>query len=256
MTDDTHNPSANKTIGRRIQYFRKKAAVSQVDLEASIGGASGFISRIENGQVNPTKETLLKIAAVLKLNSFELDYIDGITAKPATAEEITAAISEVHELFHKADVYAYLLDDRARFIDISESMLKFLGLPEQIRQQYFMANFIKMILDPDSLIARLVYPEDKQHLIYGELLRTYFENSFMFDDETYLETLQFINSVPTYQEMWQEICNSPKSHIHSLQYRKVKFATPQGPVKMIYSVEALQANRRFQIIEYLPDPEI
>lgn len=61
-----------KAIGEKIRFFRKRAGMSQLELEVAIGGANGGISRIENGQVNPTKETLLKISEVLHLSSFEV----------------------------------------------------------------------------------------------------------------------------------------------------------------------------------------
>ena len=43
-----------------------------------IEASAGTISRIENGKVNPTKETLLTIAEELKLDSIETAYLLGI----------------------------------------------------------------------------------------------------------------------------------------------------------------------------------
>lgn len=58
-------------IGKRIREYRIRAGLSQFELEVKIGAASGSLSRIENGTVNPTKETLLKIFDVLNLSSAE-----------------------------------------------------------------------------------------------------------------------------------------------------------------------------------------
>ena len=58
------NPESN-TIGMEIRSFRKRAGISQMELEIAIGASGGMISRIENGTVNPTKETLLKICIML-----------------------------------------------------------------------------------------------------------------------------------------------------------------------------------------------
>lgn len=61
----------SRILGDKIRHFRKRAGLSQFQLEIELGAAPGTISRIEAGKVNPTKETLLKIVDVLKLRSFE-----------------------------------------------------------------------------------------------------------------------------------------------------------------------------------------
>lgn len=52
--------------------------MSQLDLEMTINSSPGSISRIENGKINPTKETLHKIADALCLNCFERAELLGI----------------------------------------------------------------------------------------------------------------------------------------------------------------------------------
>lgn len=59
-------------LGTKIRVFRKRAGISQMDLEVATDSATGSMSRIESGEVNPTKETLLKIALFLKLTDFEI----------------------------------------------------------------------------------------------------------------------------------------------------------------------------------------
>jgi putative transcriptional regulator len=65
MIEDRHK------IGKKIKEFRKRAGLSQLELEHKVGLASGTISRIENNGVNPTKETILKIIEVLNLRTYE-----------------------------------------------------------------------------------------------------------------------------------------------------------------------------------------
>ena len=64
--------------GTIIKKIRKKYGMSQFALECQAGFSYGSLSRIENGQVNPTKETLFKIASVLKLNRDEVIELFGI----------------------------------------------------------------------------------------------------------------------------------------------------------------------------------
>ena len=59
------------SLGQKIKTFRKRAGMSQFDLEVQLGASPGSLSRIENGEVNPTKETIIKIIEVLGLKTFE-----------------------------------------------------------------------------------------------------------------------------------------------------------------------------------------
>jgi transcriptional regulator with XRE-family HTH domain len=61
----------DNTVGEKIKKFRKRAGVSQFELELRINASPGSISRIESGQVNPTKETISKIVQVLNLKMQE-----------------------------------------------------------------------------------------------------------------------------------------------------------------------------------------
>ena len=61
------------SIGQRLKFFRTQLNVSQMDVELAIDAAFGSVSRMESGRVNPTKETVEKIAKALKLSDRELD---------------------------------------------------------------------------------------------------------------------------------------------------------------------------------------
>jgi len=66
------------TLGQKIREFRKRAGMSQLSLELAIEASPGSLSRIENGKVNPTKETIIDIARVLKLETREIASLFGI----------------------------------------------------------------------------------------------------------------------------------------------------------------------------------
>lgn len=66
------------TLGEKIKYFRKRAGLSQLDLEVAIDASAGSISRIENNVINPTKETILDISDALNLHPIETAYLFGI----------------------------------------------------------------------------------------------------------------------------------------------------------------------------------
>lgn len=66
------------TLGDKIRAFRKRANMSQLELEVAISAATGSVSRIESGDVNPTKETLFKIIDIFHLPSYEAATLFGI----------------------------------------------------------------------------------------------------------------------------------------------------------------------------------
>lgn len=66
------------TIGQKLRNYRKQAGISQLELEMMIDTSPGSISRIENGEVNPTKETISKIIEVLKISTTDAATLLGI----------------------------------------------------------------------------------------------------------------------------------------------------------------------------------
>ena len=58
--------------GEKVKKYRKVHKLSQLHLELEAGLSNGVISRIENSVINPSKETLFKIAIALELNIHEL----------------------------------------------------------------------------------------------------------------------------------------------------------------------------------------
>ncbi len=71
----------DNSLGQKIKNFRKRAGKSQFDLELDIEASPGSISRIESGEVNPTKETLMKIVECLNLNELEQSSLFNIGNK-------------------------------------------------------------------------------------------------------------------------------------------------------------------------------
>jgi transcriptional regulator with XRE-family HTH domain len=68
------------SVGEKIRAYRKREGLSQFALELEIDSSPGSISRIEAGQVNPTKETLKKISEVLKLTTHETSTLFELKA--------------------------------------------------------------------------------------------------------------------------------------------------------------------------------
>jgi transcriptional regulator with XRE-family HTH domain len=93
-------------IGQKIRNFRKRAGLSQLQLETQIGMSPGGLSRIENGEVSPMKETIVKIIEILDLNAvesaalFDLDQ-DELPKLIKLAKSLSSNLS-LDELLQKA----------------------------------------------------------------------------------------------------------------------------------------------------------
>jgi DNA-binding XRE family transcriptional regulator len=55
-----------KKLGQKIALMREKKKITQYKLAKEIVTDQSNLARIEDGKVNPTVKTLLKISAVLK----------------------------------------------------------------------------------------------------------------------------------------------------------------------------------------------
>lgn len=96
------------SLGEKIRAYRKRANLSQFDLELEINAAQGMISRIENNSVRPTKETLSKISTVLKLKPSEV--VDLLDLNILTTEELILAINSLSSSLELDEVLQTAVD--------------------------------------------------------------------------------------------------------------------------------------------------
>lgn len=68
----------NINYGKRLKKLRKAKNVSQLELEMAAKMSPGVVSRIENGKISPTKETLFKIAQALELDLPQTLHLFGL----------------------------------------------------------------------------------------------------------------------------------------------------------------------------------
>ncbi len=68
----------NMTLGEKIREYREEKGMSQFDLELEIETSNGRISKIENGVINPDKETIVAIAKALELETPQIASLFGI----------------------------------------------------------------------------------------------------------------------------------------------------------------------------------
>jgi len=241
-----------EVLGRRIRFFRNRAGISQFDLEIALDASAGMISRIESGKVNPTKETITKIAGELSINSRELDYLIGVTAVPAIQAEIDKALEEVSVYFGRRDVFAYLIDQRRRFIEISRGFSQLLKIEYSYKRHLIGKTIIQVLIDENLKIRDIIDPNSYEELLYAQLAYYHTDTSYMFDDTSYLDTLKDIRADRLASRMWEKINNNNEKRYLPYEKRLVNFKVCSLSILMSYTREPLLKNPRFEIIEYMP----
>lgn len=241
----------NLTLGQKLKNFRKLANLSQAILELEADLAPGSLSRIENDQINPTKETIQRLAECLSLNHWESSYLSGKLSSPATSEEIQDAQTAVSGLFKTPGVLAYMVDDRSIIQDISSSALRLLQLSQKEREKLSGQPIIRLLLDEKLKIKSLIDPDDYPNVLKNLLLRIYNEMYFMSGDESFQYTLDLIKKDSLASRFWKEIEQSDSlPTFYPEESRIVTFKILGKKLEFNYSVENLLQNERFRILQY------
>ncbi|PSL43326.1 helix-turn-helix protein [Chitinophaga niastensis] len=71
MTTERYSDELIK-LGKRLQQLRKERKLTQMDMEVRSGINNGDISRIENGQKNIEFHSIVKLAAALEVELYQL----------------------------------------------------------------------------------------------------------------------------------------------------------------------------------------
>jgi putative transcriptional regulator len=240
------------TLGDKLRNFRKRSGLSQLELEAEVGASSGTISRIENDEVNPTKETVLNIATALHLNDREVSYLIGTLASPANNQEINQARLEIKKYFNKKNVLAYLIDDRCRFLDISRGFSLLMGLSEERKESLVGKTMAQIILDDSFGLKKYISKNKYQEVMHDAFLRNYCDMYFMKGDEIYEEMMIHINKDQYIKTLWENFEKSGTVDVPVSDTRKVFFNYLEREIAMIYSNEPLPKYPRFRVLDYQP----
>jgi len=245
-----------QTLGQRIKVFRQRAKKSQFEFEMDLGMSSGSISRIESGEVNPTKETLEKVSKELGLNQWEFNYLIGKTATPVTKEEVVNAQDSVCDYFKQKGVYAYIVDERSRVWDASVDFLKLFSIDEKMKSSLIGESVVRIMLDDSLGFKKYLNETTRRKLIFNVLTRTFREMSFMDNDEYYQYTLSYILGDSEAKEIWREILSSKPKDLYTLESKNIDFVIKGLKVDMKFSVEPLLNNERFRVVDYIPNSKI
>lgn len=235
----------NISIGEKIKNFRKRAGMSQLELEIELGAANGSISRVEAGKVNPTKETILQLAKTLNLSDKELADLLGVKPLLPTTEEIQDAIAECKSYLDREDVIAYLLDENGILYYASQGFKNIMSLTEEQVNRIQGTEVLKVILDPSYGVAKFLDFEKNKKILAIEIARISRESNIA--DEYVRE---FLVQLPLATEVVALAQTVTPEDILSTINKRAYFKLGAGEVIMTYARERLKGNHRFEIIEF------
>lgn len=244
-----------KNTGKLLKFFREHQKKSQLEIESTVGISSGSLSRIENGSVNPTKETIQKIAVALNLNDWEMKYVLGKYNQKASIGEIAKAKEDLGHFMNSKGRLAYMVDERSRVWAVSTTFLKLFGMSENYAE-YEGKSIAEFIIDQKSPAYKFIDVDNREEMLTVLFKRMYTEMYFMVDDPVYQSTLEIIKQDKLAWHIWNEVKHAHFKEVYPLEERKVVFNFWGIPVSLNFSVEPYLANERFRIVEYIPTNKI
>lgn len=170
-------------LGQRIKAARKLADYTLVELSQRIGISNQALSAIERGQKNPSKQTLMNLARVLR-DSFGFDWLEKETeersqqtkvlfnelTRRGTKEELQEAFNEFLEFKFGTDSIAIKeFAEGARLIPLRARIINGMVIEEQNSEEKFFipANMTRrgkttfgVLVQDDSLRDSLIGPND------------------------------------------------------------------------------------------------
>jgi len=227
--------------------------MSQLELEAAIDSSAGAISRIENNQVNPTKETILNISKILELNNTEIDYLIGQTALPASQEEIEKAVKEANRVLGVGHRFAYLIDERWRYYIFSKGFNNLLQMSSDDITYMQRKTTVQSLVESDSPIPKRLDKDHYYELVYSYLHNYYTNMSHMDDDPFYIDSVKSILKNPRAKEIWKKI---KSKEFTPEENRLVYFNVFGNEFSLHYSYHSLATTTRFFIVEWYTENKL
>lgn len=98
---------AFELVGRHILRLREAKGISQRELAATAGVSQAHISGLENGNGNPTWETISRVCHALDQSFAEVmveSFVSGKTANPSRRKTIASLVSVIEDVLDSKSV--------------------------------------------------------------------------------------------------------------------------------------------------------
>jgi transcriptional regulator with XRE-family HTH domain len=243
------------SFGSKVKAYRLRSGLTQLELELNIESASGSISKIENNQTNPTKETLIKIADALSLSTMDKQHLITDLYSEPTEEEKLKVIEKTDSLLNSPNSFCYILDYKHRLIKSSkafDSALKDFGY-NPIKAQD--KTIIEILLDPNLGIRDMISKDDYSDTVVPAISDFINESKRFPDDPWWKEEIEKLKQFPNAKEFFDREKNET-FNFYDESTRKVTFKLYGVKIRMTYRPVFMNIDPRFYLVEYTVDNSI
>jgi transcriptional regulator with XRE-family HTH domain len=241
----------NSSIGQRLRTIREQKGFTQQQLELELDASFGHISKIESGKVNPTKETLLRIAEILWLDDKEKKYLLGLGFKMCTESDIQSAIALSEQYLEKSPYPAYLADDLFYVYSWNKKILDMLGVSSDFAASYRGVNNLELLFHQD--FKKLMSQQDWEELLVNQL--TFFIKEVNYDlthgEPCIRDLVGKLGKYKEFKRYWEQAYSKIKKGIIPGE-NLIWFVIDSVRATFFMSVTRLSECPRFRITEYIP----
>lgn len=236
------------TLGRKLYAFREDRKLSQSRLEVEAGLSFGTISRIENGLVNPTKETLVKISEILKLDDSEFNYLLTEKKSTPTKAEVENIIERVKQLIDSSEFPAYLMDCEFRVWYWNDLILKVLEINKDKTEKYRGSSTVKILLLSEFNLKEKI-PKKKLPLIIKKQVDIYKQLVKKYKNEAFTrQEIRDLRKDDLFRVAWDENITPEESPLVTDFYLNFKGTTLD--IEIVNNF--LNFDNRFILVRYYP----
>lgn len=238
------------TLGEKIKFYRKRVALSQLDVEVSTNMSIGSLSRIESNEINPTKETVFKIADYLKLNQKDLSNLLGINDFDVSEEAILNAISQLEEYFSREDVLAMLLDCYWNVVNVSNGFFKL--FPSLIQHKAILpVNLLEILFNTELKTSLGLNFDNLDSFGVDEVAHYRLSMGYRITDSHTQEMLARLNRNKDFQRVWDASQDISEPYLNN-DNRKIKLSVEGIKYTLGTTYRYLNFDPRFEILDYFP----
>jgi len=239
------------SLGRKIYVLREERKLSQSKLEVEAGLSFGTISRIENGVINPTKETIIKIAQNLNLNESEFGYLLNLRSLYYPNDsEIKDCINTTEQSIITNYYPAYLIDNSFRVWSWNAKILEILGIEDGSVDKFIGKTCVQILFARDLKIIdripkRMLYKVlSRQVWSYRKLITKNRHETFVISEIAKLKSESLI-----FRGFWED------AEVDSIDeaFGDEFYIEYKGKIcSFLVTMNRMKFDERFSLVRYFP----
>lgn len=239
---------SNLSLGHKVRIYRIRAGMSQLELENELEASSGYISRVEVGKINPTKESIAKLTQVLKLSRQEAQDLVGFSYTPPTPEEVSLAIESISGLLNREDLLMYLLDECARIWAVSKGLILALNIKPETIEQCRGRNLIELLSSPQFPFKDYLDPKYFVEVIGLEFTRIKAGILEQGANQYYGNLIEDLRRIPGFDEV-EKYSETVGEELALAGSRYSYLSINSQKLRFNHARENLKQNHRFRTIQ-------